>query len=125
MKSQPTCDSPSCALRRRRGSCRPWSTDMLVCMPLPLTPVTGLGRKLAVMSMLRRDLAAEQLVELHLVGGDQRLGVAVVHLELRGRHLGVVLLVREAHRALHLGGGVDEACAARRRAASGSSRRWR
>ena len=25
--------------------------DRFVCMPLPLTPVTGLGRKLAVMSM--------------------------------------------------------------------------
>ena len=75
--------------------------------------------------MLRGDLAAEQLVELDLVGGDQRLGVAVVHLELRGRHLGVVLLVLEAHRALHLGRGVDELAQRIAAAASGSSRRWR
>jgi hypothetical protein len=33
---------------------------------------------------LRGDLAAEQLVELDLVGGDQRLGVREVHLELDG-----------------------------------------
>ncbi len=58
---------------------------------------------------LRRDLARDQLVELDLVGSHHGLGVAVVHLELRGRHLGVVLLVREAERALDLGRGVDEA----------------
>jgi hypothetical protein len=60
------------------------------------------------MSMRVGDLTAEQLVELDLVGGDQRLGVRVVHLELRRRDLGVVLLVREAHRALRFGRGVDE-----------------
>src|SRR5438067_7069461 len=27
----------------------PFETEMLVCMPLPLTPTTGFGRKLAVM----------------------------------------------------------------------------
>jgi hypothetical protein len=26
-----------------------WLTEMLVCMPLPLTLTTGLGKKLAVM----------------------------------------------------------------------------
>ncbi len=56
----------------------------------------------------RRDLTRQQLVELHLVGGDGRLGVGVVHLELRRRHFGMVLLVGEAHRPLHLGGAVDE-----------------
>ncbi len=34
--------------------------------------------------------------------------VRVVHLELRRRHFRMVLLVAEAQRALHLGGGVDE-----------------
>src|SRR4051812_49703782 len=38
---------------------------------------------------------AEALI--HLVGGHRGLGVAVVHFELRGRHLRVVLLVGEAH----------------------------
>ena len=55
-----------------------------------------------------RDLAAEQLVELDLVGGGDDFAVAVVDLKLRGRDLGVVLLVFEAKRALHFGGGVDE-----------------
>ena len=68
-----------------------------------------LGQEAGGQVHVLRDLAAEQLVELDLVGRHQRLGVAVVHLELRGRHLRVVLLVREAHRALHLGRGVDEA----------------
>jgi hypothetical protein len=36
----------------RRGSCRSWITETLVCMPLPFTPTTGLGRKLAVIPML-------------------------------------------------------------------------
>ncbi len=81
---------------------------MLVCMPLPFTPETGLGRKLAVISMLMRDLTAQQLVEHHLVGGGSHFGVGIVQLELRGSHLRMVFLVREAHRALRLGGGVDE-----------------
>ncbi len=82
--------------------------DTLVCMPLPLTPTTGFGRKLAVRPILRGDLAADQLVELDLVGGGDHFAVAVVDLELRGRDFRVVLLVLEAHRALHFGGGVDE-----------------
>jgi hypothetical protein len=99
-----------------------FASDMLVCMPLPFTPVTGLGRNDGRHAHLRGDLAREQLVELHLVGGDADLGVRVVHLELRGRDLGVILLVLEAHRALHLGRGVDEAAEGVARAASGSSR---
>ena len=37
-------------------------------MPLPLTPVTGLGRKLAVMSIFWATCRQTQLVELDLVG---------------------------------------------------------
>ena len=77
-------------------------------MPLPFTPTTGLGRKRRGHPMLRRHLAADQLVELDLVGGRHHFAVAVVDLELRGRDLGMVLLVLEAHRALHFGGRVDE-----------------
>ena len=54
------------------------------------------------------DLAADQLVELDLIGGGDDFAVAVVDLELRGRDFRVILLVLEAHRALHFGGGVDE-----------------
>ena len=53
-------------------------------------------------------LAADQLVEHNLVGSDRGFGVGVVDLELRRRDLGVVFLVREAQRALHLGHRVDE-----------------
>ena len=38
-------------------------------MPLPLTPVTGLGRKRRRHPQARGHLAADQLVQLHLVGG--------------------------------------------------------
>jgi hypothetical protein len=54
------------------------------------------------------DLAGQQLVKLDLVGRAHNLGVAVVDLILAGRNLGVVLLVLEAHGALHFGRGVDE-----------------
>ncbi len=71
-------------------------------------PRHRLGQEAGGEVHLRRDLARHQLVELHLVGGDRRLGVAVVHLELRRGHLGVVLLVGEAEGALHLRAVVDE-----------------
>ena len=83
-------------------------TETLVCMPLPLTPTTGFGKKLAVMPELGRDLAADQLVELDLVGGGDDLAVVVVDLELRRRDFGMVLLVLEAHRALNFGDRIDE-----------------
>ena len=54
------------------------------------------------------DLAADQLVELDLVGRGHDFGVAVVDFELRGRDFGVVLFVLEAHGALHFGAGIDE-----------------
>ena len=78
-------------------------TDTLVCMPLPFTPTNGLGRKHAVSPMLRGHLAANQLVDLDLIGGRYHFAVAVVDLELRRRNLRVVFLVLEAHRPLHFG----------------------
>jgi len=45
---------------------------------------------------------------LNLVGCGDDFAVAIVDFKLRGRDFGVVLLVLEAHGALHFGGGVDE-----------------
>ena len=53
---------------------------------------------------LRRNLPADQLVELNLVRRRNHFAIAVVDLELRRRNLGMVLLVLEAHRALHFSG---------------------
>ena len=55
-----------------------------------------------------RYLAADEFVELDLIGGGYYFAVAVVDLELRRRDLGMVLLILEAHGALHLGCGVDK-----------------
>jgi hypothetical protein len=67
-----------------------------------------LGQKAGRVAHVGRDLAAEQLIELDLVGCGNHLAVAVVDLELAGRNFRVIFLVLEAHRPLHLGGGVDE-----------------
>ena len=67
-----------------------------------------LGQEAGGHAHLGGDLAADQLVELDLVGRGDHLGVAVVDFKLRRRDLGVILLVLEAHGALHFGGGVDE-----------------
>ena len=53
-------------------------------------------------------LPADQIVELNRICSSQYLGVAIVDFELRRRNLRVILLVLEAHRALHLGHGVNE-----------------
>ena len=53
-------------------------------------------------------LAADELVELDLIGGGDNFTVSVVNFELRGRDFGVVLLVLEAHGALNFRRGVDE-----------------
>ena len=58
--------------------------------------------------MLRRHLAADQLVELNLIGRRHHFAVAVVDFKLRGRNFRVILLVLESHRALHFGRGIDE-----------------
>ena len=54
------------------------------------------------------DLAADQLVELDLIGGGDHFAVAVVDFELRRRDFGVILFVLETHGALHFGRRVDE-----------------
>ena len=79
-----------------------------MCMPLPFTPTTGLGRNDAVRPMLRGDLAADQLVKLDLVGGGDDFAVSVVDFKLRRRDFRVVFLVLEAHGALHFSRRVDE-----------------
>ena len=68
----------------------------------------GLGQEASGIAHVGGDLAAEQLVELDLVGRGDDLAVAEVDFKLAGRYFGVVLLVLEAHGALHFGGGVDE-----------------
>src|SRR5262249_34710779 len=57
---------------------------------------------------VRRDLAADQLGELGLVGGGDVFAIPIVYLKLGGCLFGVVLLILKAHGALPLGGGVDE-----------------
>ena len=59
-------------------------------------------------SHVGRDLAANQLVELDLIGCRHHFAVPVVDFKLRRRHFRMVLLILEAHGALHFGRGVDE-----------------
>ena len=56
--------------------------ETFVCMPLPFTPTTGFGRKRRRQSHVGRDLAADQLVELNLIGGRYHFAVAVVDFKL-------------------------------------------
>jgi hypothetical protein len=51
MKFQPDLESESWPFASKNWFLPPFEIERFVCMPLPLTPVTGLGRKLAVMSM--------------------------------------------------------------------------
>jgi len=67
-----------------------------------------LGQEACSQPHFRRNLAADQLVNLDLIGGRHHLRVAVVDLELRGSDLRVVLFVLEAHGPLHFGGRVDK-----------------
>ena len=67
-----------------------------------------LGQERCRQPHVGRHLAADQLVELNLIGRGDDFAVAVVDFELRRRDFRVVLLVLEAHGALHFGGGVDE-----------------
>src|SRR6516164_2118300 len=48
MKHQPNCESCSWPFSPHIRLILSFDTDTLVCMPLPFTPTTGLGRKLAV-----------------------------------------------------------------------------
>ena len=63
----------------------------------------GLGQEAGRVAHVVGDLAGEQLVELDLVGRGHHFAVAVVDFELAGRDFGVILLVLEAHGALHFG----------------------
>ena len=67
-----------------------------------------LGQEAGGQSHVARDLAADQFVELDLIGRGHDFGIAVVDFELRGRDFGVILFVLEAHGALHFGSRVDE-----------------
>ena len=51
MNSHPALDSWSCPFSSQNRFFPFRATETLVCIPLPLTPVSGLGRKLAVMSI--------------------------------------------------------------------------
>src|SRR5262249_58358312 len=59
-------------------------------------------------SLLGGNLDTDHFVELNLVGCGNRSAIAVVDFKLGRRTLRVVLLILESHRALHLGGGIDE-----------------
>src|SRR6516164_9404426 len=48
MNSHPKADNCSCPFSSQNRFVLPFEIDTLVCMPLPFTPTTGLGRKLAV-----------------------------------------------------------------------------
>ena len=67
-----------------------------------------LGKEAGGEAHIRGDLAANQLVELNLVGGLNDFAVAVIDFELGGRDLRMVLLILKAHGALDFGSGVDE-----------------
>ncbi len=82
-----------------------------------------LGQEAGRVAHVVGDLPAEQLVELNLVGCGHDFGVAEVDLKLAGRDLGVVLLVLEAHGALHFGRSVDELAQGIERQQRDSSRR--
>ena len=68
----------------------------------------GLGKEAGREAHAGGHLAADQLVELDVIGSRNHFGVAVVDLKLRRRDFRMVLLVLEAHRALHFRCGVDE-----------------
>ena len=55
-----------------------------------------------------RDLAANQFVDLDLIGCSHNFSIPVVDFKLRWRDFRMVLFVLEAHGALHFGGSVDE-----------------
>ncbi len=76
--------------------------------PAAVHPNHRLGQEARAHPHLVRHLAADELVKLDLVRRRHYFGVAIVDLELRGRNFRVILLVLEAHRALHFRRAVDE-----------------
>ena len=53
-------------------------------------------------------LTTYQLVELNLIGCSDDLAIAIVDFKLRRRNFGMVLLILEAHGALHFRSRIDE-----------------
>ena len=67
-----------------------------------------LGQEASRESHVVGDLPAEQLIKLDLISGSNHFGIAEVDLELAGRDFRVVLLVLEAHGALHFSRSINE-----------------
>ncbi len=97
---QPSAESFSWPFWSQKRFVLPSEIDILVCIPLPLTPTTGLGRKACGIAHVSRDLPAQQLIELDLVGRGYHLAIAVINLELAGRNFRVIFLIAKAHRSL-------------------------
>jgi len=51
-------------------------------MPLPLTPTTGFGKKRRSVPHPRRNFAADQLVELNLIGCGDSFSIGIVDFKL-------------------------------------------
>src|ERR1019366_2288565 len=68
----------------------------------------GLGQEAGGVANVVGNLTREQLVELDLVCSSDNFAVAVVDFKLAGRNLWVILLVLEAHRALHFSRRIDK-----------------
>src|ERR1019366_3905514 len=68
----------------------------------------GLGQEAGGVAHVVGNLTREQLVELDLVCSSDNFAVAVVDFKLAGRNLWVILLVLEAHRALHFSRRIDK-----------------
>ena len=61
MNVQPAFERPFWPFASKKMFFPAFDSDMFVCMPLPLTPVTGFGRKLAVQSMRAATWRARSL----------------------------------------------------------------
>src|SRR5260370_39621566 len=73
-----------------------------------IDPNYGFRQEAGRESHIGGHLAANQLVQLNLVGSGDDFAVAVVDFELRWRHFRVIFLVLETHGALHFRGGVNK-----------------
>ena len=67
-----------------------------------------LGQEAGRVAHVVGNLAAQQLIKLNLIGRGYHFGIAEVDLKLAGRNFRVILLVLEAHGALHFGCRVDK-----------------
>ncbi len=73
-----------------------------------VNPDHRLGQERCGESHVGGNLAADQLVELDLVGGRDNFAITVVDFELRRRNFGMIFFVLKTHRSLHFGGGVNK-----------------